>query len=208
MNAGLQQLGMLDWAVAACPMEGQTVCGDLHLVRSFEQGVLVAVVDGVGHGEQARAAARAAVEILERNANQPVTALVKSCHEALMETRGVVMTVASLQWPENTMTWLGVGNVEGRLLRHRPGFGLSSESVLLRGGLVGYQIPPLYAVVVPIHAGDLMIFVSDGLQSNFDSGIDHLGSPQQIADRILARSFKGTDDGIALVVRFRGRTNE
>jgi len=208
MNAGLQHLGMVDWAVAARPLEGQAVCGDLHLVRSFDQGVLVAVVDGVGHGEQARAAARAAVEILERNADQPVTVLVKLCHEALMETRGVVMTVASLQWPENTMSWLGVGNVEGRLLRNRPGFGLCSESVLLRGGLVGYQIPPLYAVVVPIRAGDLMIFASDGLQTDFDSSVDCSASPQQIADRVLARSFKGTDDGIALVVRYHGRTNE
>lgn len=199
---------MVDWAVAARPLEGQAVCGDLHLVQPFDQGVLIAVVDGVGHGEQARVAARAAVEILERNADQPVTALVKACHEALTETRGVVMTVASLQWPENTMTWLGVGNVEGRLLRHRPGVGLSSESVLLRGGLIGYQIPPLYAVVVPIRPGDLIVFASDGLQSNFDSDIECSGAPQQIADRVLARSFKGTDDGIALVVRYHGRANE
>ena len=125
-----------------------------------------------------------------------------------METRGVVMTIASLQWPENTMTWLGVGNVEGRLLRHRPGFGICSESVLLRGGIVGYQIPPLYAVVVPLRPGDVIVFASDGLQANFDLDIDLASAPQQIADRILARSFKGSDDGMALVVRYHGRPNE
>jgi len=34
-------------------MPGQAVSGDMHLVRPFEDGVLVALVDGLGHGEEA-----------------------------------------------------------------------------------------------------------------------------------------------------------
>src|SRR5689334_20029702 len=143
MNSDIQAGGMVDWAVAARALDGQAVSGDLHVVQAFEHGVLLGVVDGAGHGEQARAAARAAVDVLGRNAGLPVTALVKQCHDSLLATRGVVMTIASLHWPENTMTWLGVGNVEGRLLRYRSGLGPSAESVLLRGGMVGYQIPPV-----------------------------------------------------------------
>ena len=43
----------VEWGVAQITFEGQTVCGDLHLVKSFADGVLTAVVDGLGHGVEA-----------------------------------------------------------------------------------------------------------------------------------------------------------
>ena len=54
---------LIDWGVAARPLEGQAVSGDLHLVKPLDDGVLLAVVDGVGHGGEAVAAARAAVAL-------------------------------------------------------------------------------------------------------------------------------------------------
>src|SRR5260221_5297539 len=109
-----EEQGVIDWSVAARTVSGQTVSGDLHLVKPFDGRVLVAVVDGVGHGDEAAAAARRAVEILDVYAAEPAIALVKRCHEALLKTRGVVLTVAKFHTAENTMTWLGVGNVESR----------------------------------------------------------------------------------------------
>src|SRR5678816_98342 len=165
------QRALVDWGVAARPMLGQTVCGDLHLVKPFEHGTLLAVVDGVGHGDEAVSAARIAVALLDKNAEESTIALVKSCHLALASTRGVVMTLASLNEIENTLTWLGVGNVEGRLLRPDSAVTRSSESVLLRSGLVGYQLPELHFGVVKIRPGDILIFATDGIQPGFEEGI-------------------------------------
>jgi phosphoserine phosphatase RsbX len=198
----------IEWSVAARPMEGQTVTGDLHLVQYFNDGVLLAAVDGVGHGNEALAAAQAAVSVLEARAEEPVIFLVKSCHTALTKTRGVVMTLASLNWLERTLTWIGVGNVEGRLLRADTSASHPSESLLLRGGLVGYQLPALQAGVLPIGPGDLLIFATDGVHAAFDQGINLADSVQKIADRILSRCFKGTDDALVLVIRYLGRIRE
>jgi negative regulator of sigma-B (phosphoserine phosphatase) len=207
-KAPSDERALLDWSVAARPMPGQSVSGDLHLVKRFDRRVLVAVIDGVGHGDEAAAAARAAADILENHPGETTISLFKRCHEALLKTRGVVLTVAILDTVENTMTWLGVGNVEGRLLRADAGASHPRESVLLRGGLVGYQIPALQASVIPVAAGDLLILATDGVNAAFEEGINLNESPKQIADRILSRHFKGNDDALALVARYLGKQHE
>jgi len=59
---------MVEWAVGARALEGEPVSGDLHVVTPFPGGVLVAVMDGLGHGTEAAAAAEAAAEILRDHA--------------------------------------------------------------------------------------------------------------------------------------------
>jgi serine/threonine protein phosphatase PrpC len=100
------------------------------------------------------------------------------------------------------MTWLGVGNVEGTLLHVAEE--LPRQSVLLRGGVVGYQLPPLRASVLPVARGDLLILASDGIRNGFADGPALTDSPQQIADRILGEYNRGTDDAIVLAVRYLG----
>ena len=110
----------IDWAVASRPVAGQTVSGDLHVVQFFGDCVLLAVIDGIGHGSEADKAAHAAGAVLEKNISESTITLMRLCHEALAHTRGAVMTIACLNFKENTMNWVGVGNVEARLFRADP----------------------------------------------------------------------------------------
>ena len=199
------EVPVLDWAVASRTLPGQNVSGDLHLIQPCEHGVLVAVVDGVGHGDEATLAARTAVNALAESPTEPVVSLVKHCHPLLAKTRGVVMTLAWIDSREATVTWLGVGNVQGLLLRADTRTRPVVERVLLRGGLVGYQLPVLQASVLPINPGDLLVFASDGIQGDFSERLTYTAqAPQRIADQILSRSAKETDDALVLVGRFRG----
>lgn len=203
-----QEQGLVEWGVAARPIAGQAVSGDLHLVKPIDHGVLLAAVDGVGHGDEATAAARVAVSVLEKYAHESVISLVSRCHEELKRTRGVVMTVASLNALDNTVTWMGVGNVEGLLLRaDSPAIHLI-ETVLLRGGMVGYHLPALQASVVPVAPGDLLIFATDGIRDGFAEGLNQAETPGQIADHILNRYLKGNDDALVLVARYLGSKND
>jgi hypothetical protein len=59
------------------------------------------------------------------------------------------------------MTWLGVGNVQGVLMRADAKKGKVKESLLLRGGVVGSQLPALQATVIPIVKGDTLVFATD-----------------------------------------------
>src|SRR5216683_1379133 len=65
-----QERPCIEWGVAARALPGQAVSGDLHLVKPFSKGVLLAAVDGLGHGDEATLAAQLAVTTLERNAEE------------------------------------------------------------------------------------------------------------------------------------------
>lgn len=194
---------LLEWGVAARPLEGEVESGDRHVVQPFPHGVLVGAIDGLGHGTEAATAARLATETLQRQPQGNLIALVTVCHERLRDTRGVVMSLAWFSALEHTLTWLGVGNVEGLLLRHTER-GPETESLLLRGGLVGGQLPPLMAAVLPLRAGDMVVLATDGIAGDFRSTIVLHDPPQKVADRILARHGKTTDDALVLVARYRG----
>src|ERR1044071_6563648 len=116
----------LDWAVASVAVEGEPESGDLHLVKTMSTGLLLAVVDGLGHGVEAAAVARRAVETLADSTSESIIVLIRQCHAALRESRGAVMSLATLNVMEDTMTWLAVGNVEGVLARAKMR-GLSSR---------------------------------------------------------------------------------
>ena len=190
--------------MAARPLDGETVSGDLHVVHFFERGVLLAVIDGVGHGNEAHAVAEIAADILRKSIGESVISLVNSCHQALAKTRGAVITLALLDVPDNTVTWMGVGNVEARLFRADGGMTPQCEHILLRSGLVGLQLPALQAALMPLGPGDLLLFATDGIQPDFEVGINPAETPKQVADGILSRCFKGTDDALALVARYAG----
>lgn len=194
----------IEWGVAAAALPGESRSGDHYVATSFSNGFLIAVLDGIGHGEEAAAASRIASRILEKHAVDPVIALVRRCHQALRDTRGVVMSVASLNISHGLMTWLGVGNVYGVLLRGGRGFPVVEETLLLRAGVVGGQLPPLQAAVLPINAGDAVVFTTDGVRNDFERALAQQQNPRKAAEDILARYGKTTDDALVLVARYWG----
>src|SRR5438093_709986 len=106
-DATVRRLPGIEWGIVSQAFPGETECGDRHLVAGFPNGALVAVIDGLGHGEEAA-------------------------------------------------------------------------------------------------AGDTLIFATDGISSEFARGIPWGLSPQEIANSVCARHFKGTDDALVLVARYRG----
>lgn len=193
---------VLHWGVASSRLAGELCSGDLHLVQPFRNGTLVAVVDGLGHGEEAAAAASRAIAILGAQPEEPLTTLVKRCDDALRGTRGVVMSLAAVDTRRRQMEWLGLGNVEGVLLSPPRNGAPSRQSLLLRGGVVGSRLPAVRTATLPIGPGDLLVFATDGVHGDFADEIAFDSEPQDLADRLLARCAKGTDDALVLVARY------
>lgn len=200
---GAEASPYIDWGVASLALPGERTSGDLHVVHAIDGGVLVAVMDGLGHGEEAAAAARRAAETLRRHGTESVIGLVRRCHQALVGTRGVVMSLASFRATDDTVSWIGIGNVEGILLRADQRIVPPYENIVLRGGVVGYDLPPLRAAVLSIASGDTLVFATDGIRAGFLTGLKLTDSPQPLADQILAEHAKRTDDGLVLVARYR-----
>jgi negative regulator of sigma-B (phosphoserine phosphatase) len=194
----------IEYGLAKFVLPGQGQCGDHHIVCCNPSGILIAAIDGIGHGEEAANAAKAAVSILKTGADEPVISLVQRCHEGLRSTRGVVMSLASIDPGHGMMTWVGIGNVQGVLMRSGATKGTVQEVLLLRAGVVGSQLPALQAAVLPIAKGDTLVFVTDGIRGEFAENLSTLESPQRAADRILEHHCRGNDDALVLVVRLTG----
>lgn len=193
---------LIESGIACLTMPGQSRSGDRHLLQPYINGLLVAVVDGLGHGEQAAAAADLAVTTLIKHADESVIALLKRCHNALRDTRGVVMSLASFNEVDRALTWMGIGNVEGLVLRAEGSPPLKHETLLLRGGVVGDQLPSLSASIIPLMQGDTLVFTTDGIRGGFAKDLSASDPPQVMADRILAKYSKDSDDALVFVVRF------
>lgn len=193
---------VIEWGFAGLAMSGQSQSGDRYVVHPSPNGVMVAAIDGLGHGQEAARAADLAATILTKHAQESMIGIINRCHAQLRETRGVVMSLAVINAVEGDLTWMGVGNVEGVVVRAAVRANPRQELLLLRGGVLGHQLPSLYASIIPIARGDTLIFVTDGVHNNFADGVNVTDRPQLIADRIVAEYSKGSDDALVLVARY------
>lgn len=194
----------LEWGVAGVALPGFSESGDRHMFQRFDGGALVAVMDGLGHGPEAAAAAVQACLILEAKAGENVISLVQQCHERLKNTRGATISLASFDFRDSLMTWMGVGNVQGVFLRADKTRTDREELLLLRPGVVGSHLPSLQAAVLPVSPGDSLAFATDGVESSFDYSALRCQPPGRAAETILARHARGKDDALILVARYRG----
>jgi len=74
------------------------------------------------------------------------------------------------------------------------------------GGEAGQGLPDLRPDDVDLERGDLLVLATDGVRATFAEFLGLAGSPQDIARRIVERSWTETDDAVALVARYLGPT--
>lgn len=197
-----------EWGLARMSHFGESESGDRHVVKPFRDGVLVAVVDGLGHGHDAAIASRLAATTLTQHAHEPLGDLFLRCNDLLRATRGAVMSLASFDRQRWTMTWLGVGNVSGTLVRANAAKAARTVQLLFRGGVVGSNLPKLRPTVLPVAPGDTLVFATDGVRVKFTESLSrNSGPPQPLADRILKRYATCTDDALVLVFPCRKAVN-
>ena len=182
-------------------MEGEERSGDLAVFGPTPVGALTCLIDGLGHGPEAADAAELCASVVRSHLGASVSELMAACHEALVDSRGVVMTVAWFDLERSTLSWAGVGNVDARLVRAGPE--LREEVALVFGGVVGYRMPTVRPATMPLERGDVLVMITDGIDGVISPALAGGGTAQAMAERIFAMHGKGTDDALAVVVRYR-----
>ena len=56
---------------------------------------------------------------------------------------------------------------------------------------------------MPLERGDVLVMITDGIDAAISPALAGGGAAQALADRIFASHGKGTDDALAVVVRYR-----
>lgn len=202
------RFGPIEWAAKRRPRSDESVCGDLPVALPVgTTAALFGALDGLGHGQHAATAAHRAAEVVEDGRAEPLDVLMQRCHRALIDTRGVAMTLARIDFETDTLSWIGIGNVTADLVAKRPTGVEVRSSALLAGGIVGYRIPATLSThQVPVAPGDLLIIASDGIAEKHLDSIDFAAPATAIAEQIVADHSKDTDDALVLAARHRGST--
>ena len=194
----------IEWGIATQCRRGEAVSGDVAVVCLTPEGALVAGIDGLGHGREAARAARRAATVVRESPGQDLVRLVQRCHRALRGTRGAAISLAFISALESRLTWLGVGNVEGRVLSGDPATTRPTGSLALARGVPGHELPAVRAATIAMAPGDVFALATDGVDASFADALELSGSSQTISERILAEHWKPPDDALVIVVRFLG----
>jgi negative regulator of sigma-B (phosphoserine phosphatase) len=193
-----------EWGLAMKSRRGEARSGDLGVVILLPEGPLVAAIDGLGHGSEAARAAATAGEIIGQSPTRDLVALMQRCHLALQSTRGAAISLAFVSTSKRTITWIGVGNVEGRVLSRDSAATRRKGSLALGRGVPGHELPTLSPATLDVRPGDVLVLATDGIAAAFADALDLSGSAQMISERILADHHKGPDDALVLAVRYLG----
>jgi anti-sigma regulatory factor (Ser/Thr protein kinase) len=181
------------------PRPDEELNGDAYFVSEHDGELLLAVIDGLGHGRGANEASRAAVETLEQWRGEPLEELVRGVHESLRATRGAVMGAAILDRSRESYVYAGVGNVELRVLGSTdPGRPVSSN------GTLGARLSNVRVWPHRLAEGTALVLASDGISATWDinayPGLA-VKSPQMLAGVLLRDYARNSDDATVLVYK-------
>ena len=82
------------------------------------------------------------------------------------------------------------------------GYGARHDSALVLGGVVGYNLPAVRPSYTDLRAGDAVAFATDGIDADYSASLTPGLTAQRLAERILERHARDTDDALAAVVRY------
>lgn len=187
----------IEWGAALRPKQGQVVSGDVYVVEENNQSVLIAVIDGLGGGNEAAHAANTAADVFRKNAHMPLQELIKLSHNHLHSTRGAVASLLRL-YPESLRaSYVGVGNIGAQVYSSR------LIKPISKNGILGFKLPSLLELQYTYNPGDVFVLYSDGIGSSFsyDNKIDLSLSPQPFAESILNKYGKFSDDASVVVIK-------
>lgn len=178
---------------------GEDANGDAYFIAEHAGSVLLAVIDGLGHGRGAREAAQTAVDSLSEWRGEPLDEVILSAHDALRATRGAVIGAVVVEREEGAFYYAGVGNVEARVFN-------SPDAVrpIPVNGTLGARLSTLRVWPHRWSEGTTIVLASDGISATWDAS-SYPGliskSPQLIAGVVLRDYGRDSDDATILVAR-------
>lgn len=166
--------------------------------------VLLAIIDGLGHGPEAAAASQAALQILGEAVGRPAAdrpglpGLLRQVDRALTPLRGAA--VGLVQVCAGQLQHLGVGNT--RVMRWRHGHLTRLPSY---NGIVGGGLPAQLAEAdLALEAGDWLLLFTDGLDERLSLPVllpEWERDPSLFCQFLLHQHRLGRDDAGVLVMQ-------
>ncbi|WP_162560138.1 SpoIIE family protein phosphatase [Methylotetracoccus oryzae] len=174
-------------------------CGDRCAIWLRPSGILLAIIDGLGHGPEAARAAAVAERTIAGHLDFALRGLFQELDRNLQPLRGAALGVARIA--DGVLTYCGVGNPRAWLLRDGRTIHLPADY-----GVVGAGLPAELSVhAIGLEDRDWIILASDGVSERvqIETILPEWGrNPEKFCDYILHYWRDPRDDAAVLVYRF------
>ena len=179
------------------PKIGERVNGDAIVIcNGPDDRMLLAVIDGLGHGPIAAEASSAAVTMLKASSlDQPVLTLMQSLNAALKGTRGAAATLCLMKG--NKIQICAVGNVQLSCTN-------TSIPLVLSPGVLGMRVPRYRVCEAELNKGARLAIYSDGISSRFRAEETRHLAPAEACKLTIERHRKNEDDATILIADLDG----
>lgn len=181
------------------PMPGETRSGDGWSCELLADRCILALVDGLGHGPGAAAAAELAIASVRQHRTKAPAAIVQYAHDALRATRGAALAVAEIDWPRQALRYCGVGNISATIIA-----GDNLRHLVSYNGTAGHEARKIVEFTYPWSANALLIMHSDGLMTrwNLQAYPGLIQRHPSLIAGVLYRDFvRGRDDVTVVAVK-------
>ena len=180
------------------PKRGEDVNGDAYHIERLENGnkeekLLVAVVDGLGHGKYACLASKTAVDFIKAHKHLALKEMVMGVHKALIGTRGAVIGMSAIC--NGTLSYIGVGNISAQIVHNAE----QQQHLTSTSGVLGWNLRTLKVFHYAYQSGWL-VMNSDGIR-RFSSSEYLSDDLDAMASNILKNNERDDDATVVIVKR-------
>jgi anti-sigma regulatory factor (Ser/Thr protein kinase) len=189
------------WGVVSRPAPHERLCGDGWRLAERNGELTLMMVDGLGHGPEAAAAAEEAADVFDCDPFAPLPLMLQNAGIRLQGTRGGAMAAARIDGTSRTLRFVGVGNIAAHL---RSRAATQGRGLVSHNGIVGGTVRKIQEFEYECPVDGLLVLHSDGLQSRWDleryAGL--LARHPAVIAGVLYRDYtRGRDDVTVAVVR-------
>lgn len=200
--AGRRGFRRREVGVFAGPAEGEAVNGDQAGFVRVHGWLSVAVIDGLGHGADARRPADVALgSWLEDPTSDPPDSIARA-DAALIGQRGGVMAALRVHQPTGRLDFAALGNIQARVAGRTGSRRLVGRDGFL--GSSGRRRSRRHPMTLDLGAGDVIVMASDGLRTGVTLEREDLvpgEHPIVLAESLVERYARGHDDVVVLVAK-------
>lgn len=189
--------GQFDYGAICLPLQGEFECGDSWVIAERGAEMTLLVVDGLGHGPFAAAAARLATEAFGANSEESPAESMTRLHRALNGSRGAAAASCSLPVADAQVQYAGVGNICGSLVAAQ-----STRGMVSHNGTLGVKLLRIQQFAYDWAPGASIVMHSDGLSHRWSAAPhgDLVRRHPAIIAAVLYRDFRRERDDATVVV--------
>ncbi len=187
---------VIQTSVFSRPKPGFKSNGDAYFIKRYEDSAIVAVVDGIGHGDKASEASKMALKVIEDKYRDDLDQIVLTMHRKLHGSRGCVVGIVRMN-KEGKIEYIGVGNIRAQIYTTE-----MYKRLVSFDGLLGSNVRTLRTDRLTLSTPCLIVLHSDGVASfNFDDKRIVYRPVMEIAKEAFEKNKKSSDDATLLIAR-------